>query len=75
MSQRRPQVPVWSYPSPNWSKNEACLKKFEYGSIHLQAAGIVNDMYAVAAAASDTGDLLPMTKENRNVYIMGVIMT
>ena len=49
-------------------------KKFEYGSIHLQTAGIVNDMYAIAAAKEGNGDILPMTKENRDVYIMGVIM-
>ena len=32
-------------------------------------------MYAIAAATSDTGDLLPMTKEDCNVYIMRVVMT
>ena len=50
-------------------------KKFEFGSIHLQTAGVVNDMYAIAAATSDTGNLLPMTEEDLDVYIMGVIMT
>ena len=49
-------------------------KKFEYGRIHLQTAGIVNDVNALAAASSDTGDLLHMTEQDRNVYIMGVIM-
>ena len=56
-------------------KMRSVPRKFEFGSIHLQTAGIVNDMYALAAASSDTGDLLPMTKEDRDVYIMGVIMT
>ena len=50
-------------------------KKFEYGSIHLQTAGIVSDMYAIAAANSDTGELLPMTEQDRDDYIMGIIMT
>ena len=50
-------------------------RKFEYGSIHLQTVGIVNDMYAIAAAKADNGNILPMTEEDRDVYIMGVIMT
>ena len=50
-------------------------KNFEYGSIHLQTAGIVNDMYAITAAKADNGNILPMTKEDRDVYSMGVIMT
>ena len=50
-------------------------KKFECGDIHLQTAGIMNDMYAVAAANSETCGVLPMTKEGRVVYIMGVILT
>ena len=56
-------------------KMRSIAKKFEFGSIHLQTAGIVNDMYAVAAASSNTGDILPMTEEDHDVYIMGVIMT
>ena len=32
-------------------------------------------MYAVAAPSSETGDVLSMTKEDRDTYIMGVIMT
>ena len=32
-------------------------------------------MYAIAAANADNGDILPMTKEDHDVYIMGVIMT
>ena len=50
-------------------------KKFEFGSIHLQTVGTVNDMYAVAAEHSETGNILPMTKEDHDVYIMGVILT
>ena len=50
-------------------------KKFELGSIYLQTAGIVNDMYAITAANSETGDVLPMTKEDRDTYIIGVILT
>ena len=41
----------------------------------MQTVGIVNGMYAIAAAASDNGDILHMTKEDCSVYIMGVITT
>ena len=56
-------------------KMRSVPKKFEFGSIHLQTAGIVNDMYAVAAANSKTCNVLLMTKEDRGVYIVGVILT
>ena len=56
-------------------KMRSVPKKFEFGSIYLQTAGIVNDMYAVAAADSETDNVLPMTKEDRNSYIIGVILT
>ena len=32
-------------------------------------------MYVVAAANSETGDILPMTEEGHNVYMMCVILT
>ena len=50
-------------------------KKFEYGSIHLQTSGIVIDMDALTAASSDTCNLLPMTEQDCNDHIMGVVMT
>ena len=46
-------------------------KKFEFGSIHLQTAGIVNVMYVIAAATSNTGNLLPMTKEDSKAIMAG----
>ena len=49
--------------------------KSEHGSIHLQTVGIVSNMYALADATSDTGDILPMTEQDHDDYIMGVIMT
>ena len=49
------------------TKMKSLPNKFEFGSIHLQTAGIVNDMCAVAAANSETGNVLSMTKENRDV--------
>ena len=57
------------------SKMRPVPKKFEVGSINLQTAGIMNDMYAIAADNLDTGDLFPMTEEDLDLYIMGVIMT
>ena len=32
-------------------------------------------MYAVTAANSETGDVLPMTKEDHDTYIISVILT
>ena len=32
-------------------------------------------MYAVTAANSETGDVLPMIKEDHDIYSMGVILT
>ena len=43
-------------------------KNFEYGSIHLQTAGIINNMYAIAAAKADNGNIIPLTKEDCCVY-------
>ena len=42
-------VPKYQYGHTNpqtGPKMRPVPKKFEFGSIHLQAAGIVNDMYA-----------------------------
>ena len=50
-------------------------KKFELVSIHLQPVGIVDDMYAVTAANYETGNVLPMSKEDHGAYIMGVTLT
>ena len=54
-------------------KMRSAPEKFEYGTIHLHSAGIGNDIYAVTAANSETGEVLPMTEEDRGIYIMGVI--
>ena len=56
-------------------KMRSVPKKYKFGSIHFQTVGIVNDMYDVTAANSETGDVLSVTKEDRGVYIMGVILT
>ena len=32
-------------------------------------------MYAIAAANSETGEILPMTEQDRDDYITGIIMT
>ena len=56
-------------------KKRPLPKKFEFGSIHLRTARIVNDMYVIAAANADNGDILPITIEDCDVYIMGVIVT
>ena len=50
-------------------------RKFEFGSIHLQTAGIVNNMYDGAAVNFETSDVLPMTEEDHDLYITGVILT
>ena len=51
------------------------IPKCEYDNIHLQTVGIINDMYATAAN-SERGNPFPMmTNEDRDVYIMGVILT
>ena len=53
-------------------KMRSVPKKFEIGSINLQTAGIMNDMYAVTSANSETGNVLHITKEEHDTCIIGI---